>query len=162
MKTFTDNAGRTWTVQINVDAIKRVRELVQINLLEVIEGALLERLASDPVLLCDCVYALCKPQADAQSIGDAEFGRAMGGDVIDAASDALLEELIDFFPKGRRTVLKTALAKLHRLQGIAMDAVQIRLESPQLEQTLTEQLKRLEDSSGSVPASSGSIPGDSP
>ena len=27
MKTFKDNAERTWTVSINVDAIKRVRSL---------------------------------------------------------------------------------------------------------------------------------------
>ena len=32
MKTFVDNAGRTWTVQINVEAIKRVRELLSVNL----------------------------------------------------------------------------------------------------------------------------------
>ena len=44
MKTFSDNAGRTWTIQINVDAIKRVRDLVSINLLEVVDGKLLDRL----------------------------------------------------------------------------------------------------------------------
>jgi len=32
MKTFTDNADRTWTVTINVDAIKRVRSLVQVTM----------------------------------------------------------------------------------------------------------------------------------
>ena len=33
MKTFIDNAGRTWTVAVNVDAIKRVRDLADVNLL---------------------------------------------------------------------------------------------------------------------------------
>ena len=37
------------------------------NLLEAVEGKLLERLVADPVLLCDMIYALCKPQADAQT-----------------------------------------------------------------------------------------------
>ena len=41
MKTFNDNAARNWTVQVNVDAIKRVRDLAQVNLLEVVEGKLL-------------------------------------------------------------------------------------------------------------------------
>lgn len=162
MKIFTDNAARTWNVQINVDAIKRVRDLIRVNLLEVLDGALLDRLSSDPILLCDVVYAVCKPQADAQDISDTQFGQAMGGDAIDAAADALLEELIDFFPKSRRAVLKTALAKLRKLQGVALEAVQVRLESPQLERALTEQLKQLDDSSGNAPASSGSIPDGSP
>jgi hypothetical protein len=108
------------------------------------------------------VYAVCKPQADAQSVGDEEFGRAMGGDAIDAAADALLEELINFFPKGRREVLRKALAKLKKLQGVALEAVQVRLESPELEKELTEQLNQLGDSSGNAPASSGSIPDGSP
>mgnify|MGYP005827549127 CR=1 FL=1 len=47
MKTFTDNAGRTWTIQVNVDAIRRVRDLLKVNLLEVVEGKLLEQLISD-------------------------------------------------------------------------------------------------------------------
>ena len=55
MKTFNDNAGRTWNVEINVAAIKRVRSLASVNLLEVIEGTLIEKLVRDPVLLADAV-----------------------------------------------------------------------------------------------------------
>jgi len=51
IKTFTDNAGRTWTVQVNVDAIKRVRDLAKVDLPEVVEGKLIKRLLSAPVLL---------------------------------------------------------------------------------------------------------------
>ena len=32
MRTFNDNAGRTWTVAINVGAIKRVKGLLDVNL----------------------------------------------------------------------------------------------------------------------------------
>ena len=84
------------------------------NLLEVIEGKLLERLISDPVLLCDVIYSVCKPEADAKSVSDEDFGRAMAGDAIDAATTAVLEELVDFFPQGRRKVLAKALGKLER------------------------------------------------
>jgi len=34
MRTFSDNAGRTWTVQVNVNAIKRVRDLAKVDLLQ--------------------------------------------------------------------------------------------------------------------------------
>ncbi len=97
MKTFNDNAGRTWTVAINVDAIKRVKSLLGINLLEAVEGKLIEQLVSDPVMLCDVLYVLCKPEADAKQVSDEDFGRSMAGDAIDHGTTCLLEELVDFF-----------------------------------------------------------------
>ena len=39
MKTFNDNTGRTWTVAVNVDCIKRVKSLLDVNLLDAIEGS---------------------------------------------------------------------------------------------------------------------------
>jgi hypothetical protein len=171
MKTFNDNAGRSWTVQVNVDAIKRVRDLAQVNLLEVVEGKLLERLIGDPVLLCDVIYCLCKPEADGKSVSDVDFGRAMGGDAIDGATTALLEELVDFFPQAKRRVLAKALAKLRKLESAALAAVETRLDSPELEREMTEKLAQLsretlhpprEILSGSAPASSPSIPDASP
>jgi hypothetical protein len=176
MRTFCDNAARTWTVQINVDAIKRVRDLAQVNLLEVVEGKLLERLISDPVLLCDVIYCVCKPEADAKAIADTDFGRAMAGDAIDSATTALLEELVDFFPQGKRRVLSKALAKLKALETAALTAVETRLDSPELEKRMAAQLAELAEapppvppptsspgnSSGSAPESSASIPAPSP
>jgi Ran GTPase-activating protein (RanGAP) involved in mRNA processing and transport len=161
MKTFCDNAGRTWTVQVNVDAIKRVRDLAQVNLLEVVDGKLLERLVSDPVLLCDVIYALCKPEAETKNVSDVDFGRAMAGDAIDAATTALLEELVGFFPQGRRAVLAKALTKLRALETAALKAVDARLDSPELERRMEAELQRLGTWSGDAPASSASIPGDS-
>jgi hypothetical protein len=162
MKTFTDNAGRVWTVQVNVDAIRRVRDLAQMNLLEVVEGKLLERLISDPVLLCDVIYSLCKPEADAKSVSDVDFGKAMGGDAIDGATTALLEELVDFFPQAKRRVLSKALAKLWKLETAALAAVETRLDSPELERQMAARLAQLENSSGSAPESSASTPAASP
>ena len=162
MKTFTDNAGRVWTVQVNVDAIKRVRDLVQVNLLEVVEGKLLERLISDPVLLCDVIHSLCKPEADAKNVSDVDFGKAMGGDAIDGGTTALLEELVDFFPQAKRRVLAKALAKLRKLETAALAAVETRLDSPELERQMAQRLAQLESSSGSAPESSASTPAPSP
>lgn len=158
MKTFNDNAGRSWTVQINVDAIKRVRDLVQVNLLEVVDGKLLEKLISDPVLLCDVVYVLCKPEADTRNISDIDFGRAMAGDAIEAATTALLEELVDFFPQERRKVLAKALSKLKALEKAALAAVDARLDSPELQKKLQAELAQLGISSGAALESAGSIP----
>ena len=156
MKTFTDSAGRTWTVTINVDAIKRVKGLAGVNLLDALDGKLLEKLASDPVLLCDILFALCKPQADAQGVTDEDFGRGMAGDVIDAATSAFLEELCGFFPKGRRELLAKALGKLKHLESIALAAAAEKLDGPELENRLRELMSGA--LSGNSPASPGSSP----
>jgi len=114
MKTFTDNAGRTWTVTVNVDAVKRVRTLLDINLLNVLDDGckLLAELHDDPVLLVDVLYCLCKPEADAQHVTDEEFGRAMSGDALLNAATALFEGLSDFFPNARqRAAMKDLLEK---------------------------------------------------
>ena len=66
MHTFTDNAGRVWIANLNVATLKRVRALAGVDLASAIlverdgrvEASLLERLASDPALLVDALYAL--------------------------------------------------------------------------------------------------------
>ncbi len=136
MKTFNDNAGRTWTVAVNVECIKRVKTLLSVNLLDAIEGKLIEQLVSDPVLLCDVIYAICKPEADTKEVSDEEFGRAMAGDAIDNATTALLEELVDFFPSGKRQVLAKALAKLKTFQTKAVETASKRLDDPRLDRQL--------------------------
>lgn len=140
MKSFADNAGRTWAVQVNVETIKRVQGLLDVNLLEVVDGDLIERLVADPVLVCDVVYCVCKPEADKQDVSDEEFGRAMAGDAIHNAADALLAEIVDFFPPAKRKILAAALAKMRSLETVAMDAAMERIDGTDFEAKLRAQL----------------------
>lgn len=161
MHTFSDATGRTWLVAITVDTIKRVRALVQVDLLEAVSGTLLERLASDPVLLCDVLFAAVKPEADLRQVSDADFGRAMAGDAIEQATRALLEDLVDFFPQPKRRVLSKALGTLLTWQAKALSVAESRLDSPELAEQLTAALALGEapgTSSGTAPASSAPIP----
>jgi hypothetical protein len=159
MKTFTDNAGRTWTLAINVDVLKRVRGLVDVNLLDIIDGKLIERLYRDPVLLCDVVYAVCKPEADAKSVSDEDFGRAMAGDAIEQATKALLEELVGFSPSPRdRANLQRVLETTWRVMDKARDLVEARLATVDAEQIVAQALATSGISSGSAPESPASTP----
>jgi len=158
MKTFKDNAGRTWTVGVDVAAIKRVRSLLDVDLMGAVEGKLLERLVSDPVLLCDVIYCVCKPEADSRGVSDEDFGRAMAGDAIEHATTALLEELVDFFPQARRRLLRKALAKLRNLEARVLEVAEMKLDGPELEAEMEAALRELGGSSGSSPESSGSTP----
>lgn len=152
MKSFTDNQGRTWGIVINVDAIKRVRSLLQIDLLGIVEGKLVEELIRDPVKLCDVVYVLCKPEADARSISDEDFGRAMAGDAIDNATTALLEELVDFFPSPRdRANLQKVLRLTWKMMDKAREVIEQRLSSGEIEKEAEQVLVNVGGLSSTVP-----------
>jgi len=111
MPKFQDLKKREWDLTITVATIKRVRELITVDLLECLieKDSLIDRMALDPVLLVDVIYCICKPIADARDISDTEFGEAMGGDVIENATGAFLEALVDFFPGARKEIMKRAI-----------------------------------------------------
>jgi hypothetical protein len=153
MRTFKDNAGRSWVVVINVDTIRRVRALVQVDLLKVLDGELVQKLAGDPVLLCDVLYAVLKPEADAQNISDVDFGRAMAGDAIEHATQAFLDAIADFFPPGKRNVLAKMLGKLRVLETKSTALAEKNLDGVDLDQVLADALSRAGASSGDSPAS---------
>ena len=147
MKIFKDNQGRTWTLCINVDAIKRVKAMINVNLLDALDGKLIERLSSDPVLLCDVIYALLKTDADVLKVTDENFGQSMSGDAIEAATAALLEELIDFFPQRRRQILTKALAKIREIETKGMDLADKKMATLNVDSLLST----LSESSGKQP-----------
>jgi len=151
MARFKDNAGRTWPVIINVDAVKRVKETLKfddrpLNLMTCVEdGEFLARLAADPVLLCDLIFVVCKPDADAQGVTDTDFGRAMAGDAIEHATDAFLEALVEFFPAKKRRLLGKALAKLSEFQDLAIEHAEKELENPALRAAVEKALSTTTD-----------------
>ncbi len=161
MKSFTDNAGRVWTLAVNVAAIKRVRALCDVDLNSIIEldaknqpsAKLLERLSTDPVLLVDVLYAVCKPECDSRNVTDGEFGAAMAGDAIDHATSALLDEIIDFFPEAKRLAFKKILSATRRFEEIARKKMNDLLSDGKFEDRLVSELERLTGLSASAPES---------
>jgi hypothetical protein len=168
MRQFKDNSGRAWTVEINVATLKRVRGLTGVDLMQVIGGTLIEKLIRDPVLLCDVVYAVCKPEADAATprVSDEEFGKAMAGDAIDAATSALLDELISFCPSPRdRANLGRVLQATNRVLDKARDLAEKRIATLTSEGELDKLVCRVlfegampGNSSTSAPEPSASTP----
>jgi hypothetical protein len=161
MHSFVDNAGRTWTVAINVAAVKRVRGLLNVDLYKLVDDGFrpLGELVSDPVRLADVLYCLCKDEADARHVSDEDFGRALYGDAITLAADAFVEELIDFFPDARtRASLTKVLAAGRKVRDRLLDHAE-----KVLGQLDTEaEAQKLIASFGSSPVSSGSTPAHSP
>ena len=169
MRTFTDNAGRTYGISVNTTTIKAVRSAAfepadasgapqRVDLLDIVDGKLIERLTSDPVLLVDVLHVLCREDAERQGVGPAEFGRAMAGDVIEHATTALLEELVSFSPNPReRAALRRVLDAVHRTREKARDRMEAWLDA-RLDKAMAEALASAGGSSGSAPASQASTP----
>ena len=141
MQKFVDRKSNVWLVEIDTSTLRRVKAVTGVNLLECVEGDLIERLSSDVLLLVDVRYAILQPQADQQQITDEQFGEGLAGDVITDATTALLEAMVAFFPEPRRRLLKTAAAKYAAVQTKAMEMVQAKLDSPELEKQLIDQLR---------------------
>ncbi len=53
MQKFVDRAGRIWIVDIDNTTLRRVKTLTGVHLLEAIDGDLITRLSTDPLLLGD-------------------------------------------------------------------------------------------------------------
>lgn len=148
MQTFKDAKGRTWTLAVNVAAVKRVKSLCGVDLTEIDQGSppLAIRLSTDVILLCDVLYSLVKLDADAISppVTDEDFGGALGGDALRNASDALGEELTDFFQKwgrpefaavlrSQKTLFQKATARsFSKLDDLSLDALLTHSENERL------------------------------
>jgi hypothetical protein len=157
MKTFKDNAGRTWSVSVDVDAIRRVRTSLKVNLTSTDFASVLEQLLSDPVLLCDVLYVICKPEADRQKISDEDFGRSMAGDAIEHATAAFLEELANFTPNPRdRARVQRVIRAMWELAEKTRDVAEWNLEA-EIAKVMTSG-----PTSGGSPGSSASTPAGSP
>jgi len=151
MASFKDLAGNEWTPAVTVAAVKRVRSELDVDLLDLQEGAVLQRLATDHVLLVDVIYVICKDKADRNGITDADFGANMRGDILQAATDAFLEELALFFPRQKREVLLSMLKKFRTMESMAMDRMKEVLQDEKLERDFQDALaaEGLGDISGS-------------
>lgn len=157
MKTFRDNAGRTWVVSINVSAVKKVRGLAGIDIYGLVNDSFqgLAKLLNDPIDLVDVLYVLCKDEADKLGVSDEDFGRAMGGDSLEHAADAFVNELADFFPDPRlRAGLKKVFAKNRMVRDRLLTHMDAEIEGFDIDALAT----KLIESSGSSRASSDSTP----
>lgn len=171
MQSFKDTEGREWIVAVNVDAIKRVRTLVDVDLLGAADGSLFRRLAGDPIVLVDVLFALCKPDADTRQVTDEQFGQAMGGDALDDATHALTAALVAFFPRSQRKLLGKIVAMADQIQTKRQALIDDRIANldPLIEQSLADAATKLDadlkralesstGSSGGPPESSASTP----
>jgi hypothetical protein len=150
MRTFKDSGGRAWKIDITVAQVKRVRAELKLDLLGLVDDRLqpLERLLADPVTLVDLIYVLCSEQADKDGVTDEQFGRAMAGDAIEAAAEAFVGALSDFFPSRQREALRAVVAKQKELKDVLAAKGMEELKGMDLEKAAEEILKEIRKTTG--------------
>jgi hypothetical protein len=161
MHGFQDTTGRTWAVVINVAAVKRVRGLLNLDLYSLVDDGFkpLAALVADPVRLADVLYCLCRDEAEARHVSDEDFGRALAGDALLHAADALVEELVDFFPDART---RDGLTKVLAAGRKVRDAILAHATAAAEAIDPAAEARRWIASSGTAPGSSASTPDRSP
>ncbi len=102
MQVFTDNKKRNWTVVINVATARRVKAMLEVDLMDALGGGLVKKLSADSGLLCNILYVLCEYEAEERGITDRKFGVALTGGCAVAAYCAFMAELVNFFPEGEK------------------------------------------------------------
>ncbi len=150
MRTFTDAKGRSWNVSVTVASIKRVRAAIGLDLLDY--GAVMNEL-QDPIAQADVLFALVKPDAEAQKVTDADFGESLTGEVMEQAGAALMEALLDFTPAQRKPALKKALGKLGEANLLAAVAMEQAMDEIDVTAEIEKALQTSGDTSTRSPES---------
>lgn len=135
MPEFKDANGKAWLVRLDAPTIADVRRDCGVDLAE-LEGKVAGQLESDPVLLVNVLYVVCREQANQAGINDRQFGTALVGDPIGAAAKALIDAITDFFPIGKRTLLRSLVDKQGEIRDKGTALAMAKLNNPELQQQL--------------------------
>ena len=155
MKTFTDTAGRTWSVSLNLGTAQQVKDTLKIDLLQPEAGdpPLLTRLGTDELLLGEVLCCLLAGQFETHKVTEADVQASFDGATLLAAQQAFYEELIDFFRQRGRADRARAVETQAKMIEAAVKAIETRIEGLDIDAAIRGAM------SGSSPEASESIPG---
>lgn len=160
MKTFTDAAGRTWTIALNLGTAMKVKAKLDIDLLQPEAGdpPLLTRLGTDELLLGEVFCALLEGQFETHKVTADDVRAAFDGQTLLAAQKAFYEEMIDFFRSRGRNDRAKAVAKQMAMIEAAVTAAETRIDALDIDQAIQSAMTR-GAMFGASPGPSASTPG---
>jgi hypothetical protein len=138
MKTFTDAAGRTWTLTLNLGTAMKVKAKLDIDLLQPEAGdpPLLTRLGTDEMLLGEVLCALIEGQFETHKVTADDVRAGFDGQTLLAAQKAFYEELIGFFQSRGRNDRAKAVAKQMAMIDAAVTAIETRIDGIDIDETI--------------------------
>jgi hypothetical protein len=165
-KTFADSLGRSWTVTITWSTCKRIKDIADVVVDDLVQKAKGEdpltpfvQLVTDYERLLAVLWAILKPECDKAKIDLDSFCDGIIGNSLIDAKNAFCQALYDFFPDPQKSILggaiqmgirheAKAMAKLEsegtKLQAAAMQRLDQEIEKidlvPAFEDSLSKKL----------------------
>ncbi len=163
MQKFVDRAGRIWIVDIDNTTLRRVKTLTGVHLLEAIDGDLITRLSTDPLLLGDVLLqSASRKRISSRSRTKLSVKVSLATrSTMQRCTPRSIDQLLPGVATPSSAEGGREKQKLIETRGIS--AIEKRLDDPNLVDKLVEDLERklavptLSDSSSDLPASSESI-----
>jgi len=137
---FKDSEGRPWIITATIHTIGRVKRETDIDLTK---DEVITTLGHDLFDLGAVLYSLCQDQAKQRGLDEAQFAAGFNGDVIEPATDCLIEELINFTQPGRRPGLRKMFAKQKEMMATTIAAQNEALDGTLLDDALENEIDRL-------------------
>jgi len=138
MKTFKDKADRNWTIGINLATAKRLRDTLNVDLLqpEIGDPPLLTRLGTDEILLGEVLCVLLADQFDTHKVSADDVMAAFDGQTLLAAQEAFYEDLVDFFRSRGRTDRAKAVAKQAEMIAATVARVEEKIDEIDIDEVI--------------------------
>jgi hypothetical protein len=103
-KTFIDKQNRSWTVEINVQEMKRIKTICNLDIEDLIsvknkeiDAEPLRSFIDSRAKTSEVLYAILKPDLERANVSQDEFDASLSGKVMKSAKTALIQALEDFF-----------------------------------------------------------------
>lgn len=109
LKYFSDSTGTKWSLDINVGSVEKVKSACGVDLTKLFsnELELLTELFDNTSTLAEVLWVLCETPGTTKE----SFKSALKGDSLGLAANALVDDVIDFFPNPRRRELCRATVR---------------------------------------------------
>jgi hypothetical protein len=151
MKIVKDDQGRPWQIAMTAASALRVEQQVQAPVEREVTQAdgttkreqvtapfaisditsvtnTLTILRSTFVITAQALWAIVQPQAAEKNISRDDFLDALSGDVLEQMAEALIDELIEFFPTGQRPMVRTLRGKMDEVAATLFQTAHDRIQ----------------------------------
>ena len=122
--TFKDKTGDVWTVELDVDAIRKAKRETGVDLAAMFTVNGLAELANpETLVIFDVIFSLVESQANARHVTAKDFAKRFCGQTIEDAETALIDAALDFLPPGRAEPLRRIRERAAEVQAKAAELV---------------------------------------
>jgi len=118
VRTFKDSTGTEWLISVNLESAMRLKNEADFNIKDITDNATaLVDLTSDPFKQAMVLWVLLSEQASERNLKEMEVMKLITGECLEDAIDAVIAEIISFFPSQKRSVLQHSLLRAKELQA---------------------------------------------